>query len=259
MATPTPDLLALDFDGVVCDGLQEYFQTAWRAYTQVFSAASASPPSGLAEQFYPLRPVIETGWEMPVLLHGLQQGVTAAAVVADWPGLATQLVTEADVKPADLAAAVDGVRDQWIRQDLTGWLELHRFYPGVLPRIQTALAAGTQIMIISTKEGRFIQQLLARQGVALPPECIWGKEVKRPKYESLRQLQTAHPDARLWFVEDRIKALQGVQKQPDLPGVGLFLADWGYNLAADRAAAEADPRLRVLSLERFGRDFGEWW
>jgi len=259
MAPPSPDLLALDFDGVVCDGLQEYFQTAWRAYTQLFPAAPASPPSGLAEQFYPLRPVIETGWEMPVLLHGLQQGVTAEAVVADWPGLAAQLVAEANVNPADLAAAVDGVRDQWIRQDLTGWLELHRFYPGVLPRIQAALAAGIQIMVISTKEGRFIQQLLERQGVVLSPECIWGKEVKRPKYASLRQLQTTHPDATLWFVEDRIKALQGVQQQPDLQRVGLFLADWGYNLAADRAAAAADPRLRVLSLDRFGGSFTEWW
>jgi 3-deoxy-D-manno-octulosonate 8-phosphate phosphatase KdsC-like HAD superfamily phosphatase len=27
-----PQTLALDFDGVLCDGLLEYFETAWRAY-----------------------------------------------------------------------------------------------------------------------------------------------------------------------------------------------------------------------------------
>ena len=51
----SPDILALDFDGVVCDGLIEYFQTAWRAYCELFHPESAEPPEGLAERFYPLR------------------------------------------------------------------------------------------------------------------------------------------------------------------------------------------------------------
>ncbi|MEN9520383.1 MAG: hypothetical protein RLZZ381_2971, partial [Cyanobacteriota bacterium] len=33
-----PDILALDFDGVVCDGLLEYFATTKRAYQQIWSA-----------------------------------------------------------------------------------------------------------------------------------------------------------------------------------------------------------------------------
>ena len=35
-ADRAPTLLALDFDGVVCDGLREYFQTAWKVYGEVF-------------------------------------------------------------------------------------------------------------------------------------------------------------------------------------------------------------------------------
>ena len=34
MAIKTPTVLALDFDGVLCNGLSEYFQTAWRTYSQ---------------------------------------------------------------------------------------------------------------------------------------------------------------------------------------------------------------------------------
>gem|GEM_PF-4100580 len=30
MTIKTPTLIALDFDGVLCNGLIEYFQTAWR-------------------------------------------------------------------------------------------------------------------------------------------------------------------------------------------------------------------------------------
>ncbi|MEL6856377.1 MAG: HAD family hydrolase, partial [Cyanobacteria bacterium J06607_13] len=66
-----PELIAFDFDGVICDGLIEYFQTAWKAYCQLFHPASEQPPEGLSDRFYPLRPVIETGWEMPILIHVL--------------------------------------------------------------------------------------------------------------------------------------------------------------------------------------------
>ncbi|MGI8932627.1 MAG: HAD family hydrolase, partial [Phormidesmis sp.] len=67
----SPQLIVFDFDGVICDGLIEYFQTAWKAYCQLFEPDSHQLPEGLAEKFYPLRPVVETGWEMPVLVQAL--------------------------------------------------------------------------------------------------------------------------------------------------------------------------------------------
>jgi phosphoglycolate phosphatase-like HAD superfamily hydrolase len=120
-----------------------------------------------------------------------------------------------------------------------------------------------ELVIISTKEGRFIQQLLAQQGLELAANRILGKEIKQPKYETLRQLirlagQASHAMPEIWFVEDRIKALQMVQAQPDLDTVQLFLADWGYNTAADRAIAQTDDHLRLLSLIQFAQPFDDW-
>ncbi|QQE64776.1 haloacid dehalogenase [Leptolyngbya sp. BL0902] len=257
-SSPLPRLLALDFDGVICDGLLEYFQTAWKAYCEVFQPATPEPPLGLAERFYPLRPVVETGWEMPLVLYGLLSGVADEAIRDDWPSLIPQLIAEGRVEPAQLGAAVDGVRDRWMAADLEGWLGLHRFYPGVLPRLHQAQAQGTDLIIISTKEGRFIQRLLAQQGLALTADRILGKEVKQPKYTTLGQLQAAHPDAPIWFVEDRIKALQAVQDQPDLDTIQLFLADWGYNTAADQALAAANRRMHRLTLAQFAQPFAGW-
>ena len=123
------------------------------------------------------------------------------------------------------------------------------------------LHSSTHTVIISTKEGRFIHQLLGQQGINVPRERIYGKEVKRPKYETLRlviqqiqdqQVQTS--DARppvVVFVEDRLKALQGVAAQPDLDHVHLFLADWGYNTEGDRTIARNDHRIQLLSLSNF--------
>ena len=61
MPAIAPNILALDFDGVLCNGLEEYFLTAWRTYCQVWEPASQEPTEDLALVFYRLRPVIETG------------------------------------------------------------------------------------------------------------------------------------------------------------------------------------------------------
>lgn len=254
----SPNVLALDFDGVVCDGLREYFQTAWRAYSDVFEPSAGSPSAGLAERFYPLRPVVETGWEMPLVLYGLVSGVPDEDILASWSEIVPQLLAQAKVEPATLAQAVDGVRDRWIQTDVDDWLSYQRFYPGVIDRLRQAMADVGELVIISTKEGRFIQQLLAQAGLELPGDRIFGKEVKRPKYDTLRQFKASHPNQELWFVEDRLKALQAVQHQPDLADIKLFLADWGYNTATDRAVAAPGSGIYTLALPKFCRSFKDW-
>jgi phosphoglycolate phosphatase-like HAD superfamily hydrolase len=260
--TTAPSILALDFDGVLCDGLIEYFQTAWQAYCQLFAVEDQTPPVGLAERFYPLRPVIETGWEMPLLLHALQTGAADQAVLAGWPSLVRTIVQETQIPPAKAMAAVDGVRDRWIQTDLENWLSLHRFYPGVIAWLQRAIATGVYPIIISTKEGRFIQALLAQAGLTLPREQIIGKEIQQPKTQTLWQLLQSPPPGtdptNLWFIEDRLKTLEKVKAAPDLTGVKLFLADWGYNTTLEKEQAQRDERIHLLSLSQLVREFSNW-
>lgn len=247
-----PNLLAFDFDGVICDGLVEYFQTAWRAYCRVWSPQDKTPPSGLAERFYPLRPVIETGWEMPVLLRSLVLGTAEEQILADWPAIARGQVASEGLEAQSLAAALDGVRDEWIREDLDDWLAQHRFYPGMVETLGRLLQSDrTHVVIITTKEGRFAKQLLERSGVTMPEAQIFGKEVKRPKYDILRDLIEEHQAQSAWFIEDRLKALLATAQQSDLQQVRLLLADWGYNTAADRQQAADHPKVELVSLQDF--------
>jgi phosphoglycolate phosphatase-like HAD superfamily hydrolase len=253
-----PTVLALDFDGVICDGLKEYFQTAWNAYCNLWQP-DPQPPAGVAESFSRLRPVVETGWEMPLVIRALLLGIPEVEILADWPAIAQRLLTAEHLDPATLVGQVDGTRDRWIADDITSWLALHRFYPGVGDRLKQILHTQTRVVIISTKEGRFIQQLLTDDGIDLSHLTVYGKEVKRPKAHVLRELiQTAQPNAEFWFVEDRLKTLQGIQTQPDLAPVKLFLADWGYNTPAERLLADTDPQIRLISLAQFAADFAEW-
>lgn len=248
-----PSLLALDFDGVVCDGLEEYFESAWRACAELWGAP-AVPPAGLAERFYALRPLIESGWEMPLLVKALRRGLDDATLRGDWPALAPKLLE--GLPAAEVGARLDRVRDEWIAADRAGWLGRHRFYPGVIERLQALAGSPTRVVIITTKEGRFARELLARQGLDLPAADVFGKETRRPKADVLRALRTSGD--RVWFVEDRLQTLEAVAAQPGLDDVRLFLAAWGYNFAAERERARAGARIALLSLEAFRGDLGAW-
>jgi phosphoglycolate phosphatase-like HAD superfamily hydrolase len=247
-----PDLLALDFDGVICNGLQEYFQTAWVAHYQLWAGDPIAPPEGLAEAFYRLRPIVETGWEMPVVIHALRSGFSEQAILADWANISIEMLQQHHATPQQVGALVDQLRDHAIQTQLQDWLATHTFYPGVIDRLKSL----EHWLIISTKEGRFIQQLLAGAGIELSPERIFGKEQKRPKYVILRELKAQYQS--IWFIEDRFKTLETVQNQPDLQDIQLFLADWGYNLPAERTAAQQSDRLRLINLAQFSQDFSAW-
>ena len=252
-----PNILALDFDGVICDGLIEYFASTKRAYQQIWSSKIAD---SYAPSFYKLRPVIETGWEMPILLRALVLGISQTDILDDWKSTSLKLLETEGLEKSNVVQKLDGVRDSWIKNDLDEWLGLHRFYPGIIDRLQQALNSNVKLYIVTTKEGRFVKQLLQQQGIDLPTSNIIGKESKRPKYETLRIIRDSNTsqDLNIFFVEDRLKALQQVAQQPDLNFVRLFLADWGYNLKSDRTLASQDSRINLLSLEQFSQPFNAW-
>ena len=251
-----PAILALDFDGVLCDGIREYFESAWRTYRRLRPGTPPAPPRGLVERFARLRPLVESGWEMPVLIHALRAGASPASLARDWRPDAW--LTDLGGAREPVAAELDRVREEWIGEDEAGWLASHGFYPGVIERLRGLAGAPVRVVVLTTKEGRFARMLLARQGLTLGAADVCGKEARRPKRTILLELIAGGDAARVWFVEDRLRTLQDVAREPGLAGVRLFLATWGYNTAADRAAARRDGRILPLTLARFARDFPRW-
>lgn len=252
-----PSLLALDFDGVLCNGLREYFQTSWRVYQQVWpDQPLALSLEALERQFGQLRPVITVGWEMPLLLRAILEGTPTPEILQDWPKVRDRLLATYHLTATDLGERVDGLRDRWIATDWQSWLALHDFYDGVVAALQRWQAQGQPLAIVTTKEQRFVTYLLEQAGISFPPEAIYGKEQQQPKPVILEALQSTYGTP-LWFVEDRLGALLQVAATPTLGETELFLATWGYTTAGDRAQAEAHPRIHLLSREQFCQ-FPHW-
>ncbi|AIE72743.1 MULTISPECIES: HAD family hydrolase [unclassified Synechocystis] len=258
-----PRLLILDFDGVICNGLQEYFQSSRQVCRQIWPDLPGEKLDCQRENFYRLRPVIETGWEMPLLLKALATNVDPGAIIADWPNIAQTLQNQEQISKAQLAPALDKVRDNYINNDLEYWLGLHSFYPGVIEQLNQWLHSSCpqSLYIVTTKEGRFVQHLLQNQTVDFPLGQIIGKEIKQPKFKTLEQLLVKHQCAgdQLWFVEDMLATLKTVAKQPSLEQTSLFLADWGYNTTTDRELAKQQNNFHLLSLKQFSSPFSQWF
>jgi phosphoglycolate phosphatase-like HAD superfamily hydrolase len=261
----TPALLALDFDGVVCDGRAEYFESAWRAYVATWPAPlTRARPDAIAERFGALRPLIESGWEMPLLVHALLADVEAA-LLRDrhgWLEAAPALLKGGGVTAEALGRALNRVRDEWFARDPADWLSHHRFYPGVPGRLVALLAGPTRPVIVTTKTERFARALLAGADARLSALTVIGREPGQPVPKSaiLRRLADSHalgPDATgIWFVEDMLETLEATAARPEVGGVRLFLADWGYNTPADRARAGG--RITLLSLPQFTAPLERW-
>ena len=248
-----PAILALDFDGVICDGLLEYLDSTSKAYQQIWQLESLDLSKQTSQSFYQLRPVIETGWEMPVLLRAIILNYDPQQILDAWHLVRDEIVERENLDRKRCGQALDGVRDRAIKSDLAAWLGLHRFYDGILAKLNRVLASETKLYIVTTKERRFVKQLLQQQGIELPDYRIIGKEVKRPKDETIRLISKQEQifPADIWFIEDRIQALELVHQQQDLKEIKLFLADWGYNTSTERQLATQKDYVQLLSLSQF--------
>ena len=188
MIAEVPDILALDFDGVLCEGMREYFDTSRRTYTRMWPEAT-EPDDNAFSAFRALRPVILTGWEMPVLLKAIVQGREADAITHDWVSVRDAIV-RADGRPAEtlvktLGHTLDEVRREWIAADLAGWLERNVPYCD-LDEVRRLVAEPSRSVLVTTKEGEFARLILESWKVSMA--SIQGKEAGTHKCENLRSL-----------------------------------------------------------------------
>ncbi|MGI0479917.1 HAD family hydrolase [Geminocystis sp. CENA526] len=249
-------ILVTDFDGVICDGLKEYFYSSKLVYQSIWHDSSSIELDSLQSQFNILRPVVETGWEMPLLLRVLTWGETPENILKNWHNIKEKAVKLLDLEGINittLSKKLDEVREKQIRDDINKWLSLQSLYNGVKAKIKQLINQQIKIYIITTKEGKFARQLLEKEGIYLAENTIFGKEVKRPKYETLRLIieKEKVEAGEVCFIEDRLEALELVNQQSDLQQVKLFFALWGYNTEESKQKAQKNPNINLLSLVNF--------
>ena len=248
------DVFYLDFDGVLCDSATETGVSAWRAGVRLWPDwRGAEPPPETLARFVRLRPALETGYQAPLLMRLAWQGADPGTVFSRFPGLCRTMMTELGATREELVTAFGQVRDEWIAAAPDDWLSRHRFYPGILEKIDRVLSTGGKVYILTTKQKRFALALLRSAGCNISPDRVFGLDAGRPKEDILRELlvRNSGTAVRSVFVEDRLKTLERVAARAELGGIRLCLARWGYVTPSDLERAAALSRIQVLNLDRF--------
>jgi phosphoglycolate phosphatase-like HAD superfamily hydrolase len=259
---PLPPLLVFDFDGVLVDGMPEYWWSARRAALRLCQeSGDAAPPLDLPREAPPafarLRPRIHKGWEMVLMAAELGRADTdVEAILRDYPRALASAEERWGASPATLQGLLEAVRQEALATDRQAWLARHRFHPGVGERLRGLEREGAPWVVLTTKGGAFTGELLA--AADLHPAALYGHEAGAKPEVLGRLLQSREMGPRpVWFVEDRRPTLELVRRTPGLEAVRCLLASWGY-LAPGDGEGLAEQGIDWLTPETFQAPLAEW-
>uniref|UniRef100_A0A7S0VAF5 Uncharacterized protein n=1 Tax=Polytomella parva TaxID=51329 RepID=A0A7S0VAF5_9CHLO len=265
LAKGTKKLIALDFDGVICDSVNESSMSAFKAacvqWPVLFRSEHAqSSQKHLIDLMRISRPVVETGFENVVLIRCLLEGVPVEKILTNWSTILAEKMVLWNLNRNELIKIFAEVRDDWIQKDLKGWIHANRLYPSpaaVLKKLVSQRLAHSYI--VTTKQARYTDLILREMaGIELDPDHIISQTVSgRPKSEVLEELGAKHPEtaqqprSRI-FVEDKLSTLEKTEKMTSLKDWELILVDWGYNTDAERKRTVAsENRINVIGTTDF--------
>ncbi len=240
-------LLALDFDGVICDSAGESFLVASTAFVRLAPEASicAHLPrveAGSLVSPDPGDPIFERFLEhMPLGNRAEDYAVVLRAIDQKRP-LDDQITYDrfkARLDPQWLNAFHEtyyGVRRTFQTLDPNGWLKLSKPFPGI-GRLLRELSATTCLAIATARDRESVDRILEANDLQtlFDPDLIIDKEAGVSKHAHVVTLheRSKVPFSSILFVDDKVNHLDAVAPS----GVRCGLAAWGYNGLRERTLA----------------------
>jgi phosphoglycolate phosphatase-like HAD superfamily hydrolase len=211
--------LVLDFDGVICDSVDECFASSWTAFHQLFMNRAPGGAQGEARAaFARMRPFVRSGHDFVLIQQMVDRGL--------------QVDSQAGFDDAAHRAGPDTLRRfeelfyearaSLLLTDRDAWIRMNRIYPHVAVGI-AGLSRGAPLYILSTKRPQFIAEILDANGITVPPGSILLSSGE-PKLRSVDRLRAQGRYEQAVFVEDQIDAIKGNAD----PRIKAYLATWGY-------------------------------
>src|SRR5690606_14288387 len=144
-------------------------------------------PDQIMKDFRQIRPIMETGYEAILICRLLFEGIPPAQVMDDFANQLKNILVRDQLDVTDLKKRFGEYRDSWINTDLSGWINMNPLYPGVSDLLQQIPLP--QRFIITTKQERFVSEILAANQIEILPDQIYGLERKLKKPQILDDLQ----------------------------------------------------------------------
>ena len=244
-------LILFDFDGVIIDGINEYWYSsllACKKYLFPDHKQLDITNTDVSPIFIEMRPWVKFGWEMVLITHEIIKtndpltNINKDKFLENYEDNCSKLLKKNAWDSQTLQKYLDDARKTQINNDLKKWISLHNPYDEVIEFIRQASNIGYKIGVISTKGKIFTSKIL--NNINLYPELIFGYEAGK-KVDIIIDLSQKYNIKA--FVEDRIKTLIDVQENKQTDFIKCFLAEWGYLKKTD--IQNLPKRIKLLKIK----------
>jgi phosphoglycolate phosphatase-like HAD superfamily hydrolase len=256
----TVQLLALDFDGVICNSIREVFVVALRTYASLYPYSSLVCDVELQRSGHAWReadlsgdPVYHLFEELLPLGNRAEDFGVALGAIERKLDIGDQERYDAFYRSLD-PTWLDEFHSRFYQHrkalrddDPQGWIGLHSDYkPFTALLLRSAHRA--RFAIATAKDGASVNLLLESFGLAglIPADLVLDKQTGVHKTDHLQVLaeRLRLPLGDITFIDDKLNHLQRVAQL----GVRPVLAGWGYNTAREHALARREG-IAVASLD----------
>jgi phosphoglycolate phosphatase-like HAD superfamily hydrolase len=257
-----PNVLALDFDGVICDSAGECLYSAYNTYAAVRGLQDAASVTDIRsdwyDTFYQIRPYIRDGKDYFVILYFLENEISvesqtqfddqSAAVMQEVCSLA-----EVENKD-DLEKHFQDSRRAIRAKDEAAWFDMNPLYDRMREGLDSLGPGFEGVYITTSKPTDAATKILYHNGIEIPEPQILGKDKVKKTVAKNSQMEAVASAANIelseiLFLDDQVSHLTAAQKI----GVQCFVATWGYN--TDEQVEEAvQAGIPLLSED----DISEW-
>jgi phosphoglycolate phosphatase-like HAD superfamily hydrolase len=250
----TKKLLITDFDGVLCDSVQECFLVAYNTYKRLYTPSFqrvlnlAEIEPAKREQFRKLRPY----------LKGAEDMVPIFLAVEECAPIKNQLEFDRwrDKHQAQLATyqqAFYAERDYLQRHAKAVWLSLNPLFDGIGEALRQQNSFKS-VWILTTKRQQDVLEIFHYQGISFPADQVIYIQAAAKSKKLLEILRTngVVPSESV-YIEDQIDFLVEAQKH----GIGSYLVAWGYVSAEQNTLAikHGIPMIEIAEFQKVFRSF----
>ena len=231
-------LFLFDFDGVIVDGMNEYWNSSLLACEKFLNTTDIEIDQKLyksiSSTFKEIRPWVKYGWEMVLIAHEIVKKENPLNdknkndFILKYHQNCKNILQNNSWLSQDLQTFLDQSRKLQIDENFESWINLHNPFYEVIDFIEKLKQEKIKTGIITTKGKLFATKILKELNIN--PEFIFGYE-SGTKIEIAKELSKEYEI--VGFIEDRRKTLIDIKQNIHTQHIPCFLAEWGYLKKSD--------------------------
>ena len=228
-------IIALDFDGVICDSIDECLLVSYNAFNEkstIDNIDFSDIQEGIANNFKHYRYLVGPAKDFYFLWKSI---FVHRETLIDIANIYLELKKSDINQELPFVERFYTLREQLKKKYFNHWASLNPFYEEI-KNLLIKIKDKQNLFILTAKDTDSVVDLLNENNIDIRHSHIYGREINLDKRHLINKMIKNHGISKkdIVFIDDNISNLIEVKKI----GISGFLATWGYNSDYDKNEAD---------------------